>query len=170
MHAWQKFGFKVSKLATVYVKGFLWFALSQIQQYFMKYKGNSLFTLQLENHLSPLKTLLRRVCFSKGTFSYKNQVHHHQETLKTWLLLQYKYLIYNTLTIKILFSVPFRVFLRCASKDWKHDSDGHGREKLIEEIIRTGDAYPCCYAFFTLSILNILNIPYIELNKENGTS
>ena len=36
MHAWQKLGFKVSKLATVYVKGFLWFALSQIQQYFMK--------------------------------------------------------------------------------------------------------------------------------------
>ena len=45
MHAWQKFGFKGSKLATVYVKGLLWFALSQIQQYFMKYKGNSLFTL-----------------------------------------------------------------------------------------------------------------------------
>ena len=50
MHAWQKFGFKVSKLATVYVKGLLWFALSQIQQYFMKRKQRE-FTFVTKNEI-----------------------------------------------------------------------------------------------------------------------
>ena len=50
MHAWQKFGFKVSKLATAYVKGLLWFALLQIQQYLMKRKQKE-FTFVTKNEI-----------------------------------------------------------------------------------------------------------------------